>query len=260
MADVRDLAQARGIGQKEAMLTLVQAAVVAQEARRNGFPAAQGASRLEIAAAYLTTLFSAETLCETISQRELKGLYESAYKPDWPADIYVGDLLEVRCCLEVGAPCDAPDQKACLASLDKRLPEMLQIARKWQEDASLKPKDLVPVAGPYIATDFVFLDWPGIPDEKQTRKRLLDAPTRKAIKLLQPGQVSAPLVSSLGIHLVRLNNVRKAVTHESPEFQLEGREYLCKKRVQNTRQDYVKRLVQFVDFKAGVMALPKSEP
>lgn len=254
------LSSIRSITREEALMTWIQATVVAQEARRNGFPALPNASSLEVATAYLGTLFSEETLCETISQRELKGLYEAAYKPTWPADIYQGDVVELRCCPEIGVACDTPQHVACFASLERHLQALRTLRDEWVLHSDWPPQRLLPADSPYRATDYTFLDWPGIPDDKQVRKRLLDTPTRKAIKTLKPGEVSAPLRSSLGVHLFRLNKVRKAITHTSPDFQLEGRQYLCKKRIQSTKKDYVKRLVQFVQVTPGVMELPRTEP
>lgn len=255
MDDVETLASQRNMAKREALLFLIQAETVAQEARRNGFPAPAGAQRIELASAYLESLYNPETLCSSISTRELKALYESAYKPEWPADVYTGQVVEIRCCPTLDSPCDTQEQKECMAHLDRAIPDFLQLAEKWRKLDKATAKDLVGAQSPYIATDFVFLDWPGIPDEKQTRKRLLDVETRKAIKRLSPGEVSSPLRSSLGLHLVKLTRIRKAITSENPEFQAEGREYLCKKRILNTRQDYVKKLVQYVQVVDGEMKL-----
>lgn len=260
VAHVEKLASLRGISTREALMTLIQATVVAQEAKRNAFPITSGATNLEIAAAYLTTLFSEQTLCESISQHELKGLYESAYKPDWPADIYQGDVVELRCCPGVGEACDSPQHAACFASLERHATQLETLAAQWRLHPEWPPQRVTGSESPYLATDFAFLDWPGIPDEQQIRKRLLDASTRITIKALKAGEVSKPIRSSLGAHVFRLNAVRKAVTAQSPEFQLEGRQYLCKKRIASTRQDYVKRLVQFVQVTPGTMELPQTEP
>jgi len=246
LADVDALAAQRGISPHEALLFLIQAETVAQEAHRNAFPAPPGAGRLEVASAYLASLFSEETLCGHIGAAELKALYETAYKPEWPADVYAGQIVELRCCPSQDSPCNTPEQKACMASLDNYLPQFLQMAKRWRSLEQANAADLVEKGSPFLGTDFTFIDWPGIPEEKQTRKRLLDAATRTAIKQLKPGEVSVPLRSSLGLHLVKLTQIRKAITVETPLFQAEGRQYLCRKRILETRQDYVKRLVQYV--------------
>ncbi|GEM_PF-5093984 len=256
LSDVVQFAKARSLDNSDAMVFLIQAEVLVQEGKRNAFPFPPG-TRVEQATALLASMFSEETLCGHIRESEVKGLYEAVYKPEWPADVYAGELVEIRCCPNSDDPCDLPEQLACKAGLQGETSMMEQLAVAWAKHPDDDIRQRIPKGSLATFSDFHFLDWPGIPEEKQTRKRMLDSIARAAIKALRPGEVSPPVLSSMGLHVFRLIKVRAAISKESPEFQAEGRRYLCSKRIITTRQEYLKQLLQYVDVVEGAVKLPQ---
>ncbi|MBM4352554.1 MAG: hypothetical protein FJ109_01960 [Deltaproteobacteria bacterium] len=238
------LAKGEGISRESARRRLVEALLVAEEARRGGFPGADVAlDPLPLAHRYLEKVFSQETLCASISPRQLRQFYEVSYRPEWPVDVYQGDLVELRCCSGPAGSCPAEDVRACLQR-NRELPEALEkVAASWRNGALPPLDELVRQYPGLVSTDFGFVVWPDIPLEKQKPKSLFDPDMLSRIMALKPGEVSPPLRSETGYHLVRLGRFRPAITADSPEFVAAGTRALCLHRIEQTRKDFVARLL-----------------
>lgn len=241
---IEAVALREGISSAQARTRLVEAMLVAEEARRGGFPGASTLADPErLADAYLAEVFSEETLCSNISARQLQQFYEVSYKPEWPVDVYQGDVIELRCCPSLADACPDGDVTAC-KERNRGLPNALErLATEWRK-GPLPP--LAELTRPYPGlrvTDFAFVIWPDIPLDRQRQKSLFDPALLGTIMALEPGEVSVPIESSLGFHLVRLNRFRPAITADSPEFLAAGTRALCRQRVEQTRRDFVSRLL-----------------
>ena len=243
--EIDRLAQREKISNQEALRLTVQAQVVAAEAERNGFPGTYlPENRMEQARKYLETVYSAETLCKTISQPQVRKFYELTYKPEWPVDVFRGDVLELRCCPNTEAECPAEEFERCMNLHRPLLQELAPVARAWEKGSTLKLASLQASHPGLTATDFGFVNWPGVPIEKQKRKTLFDAASLEKIMAMKPGQVEGPFESSLGYHLVKLTDLRLAISPESPEFVSQAKKTLCQLRIDETRKHYVSELVK----------------
>jgi len=241
---IEAVALGEGISSAQARTRLVEAMLVAEEARRSGFPGALTIADPErLADAYLAEVFSEETLCGNISARQLRQFYEISYKPEWPVDVYQGDVIELRCCPSLADACSAEDVAAC-KERNQGLPVALErLASEWR-GGRLPPLDELTRQYPGLrATDFAFVIWPDIPLDRQRQKSLFDPALLGMIMALEVGEVSGPVESPLGFHVVRLNRFRAAITADSPEFLAAGTHALCRQRVVQTRRDFVARLL-----------------
>jgi hypothetical protein len=252
--EIKALASAEAFSCQEALKLTVQAEVVAQEARRSRLIPDLSGDRLALARRYLEEVYSEQALCAQISPRQIKDFYELSYQPDWPADIYKGEIVELRCCRSTQAACPAEEVAACKATHGKLLAELPQVRRRWLQEG--KPPDvssLLPSFPGLVSTDFAFIVWPGIALEKQKRLTLFDLPTLRTIMAMKEGEVSKPLESSLGYHLVKLTRFRPAITAQTEEFASQARTLLCKERVERTRNETVNRLVEaaIIEKKSG---------
>jgi hypothetical protein len=235
-----------GVALKEARNLTVQAEVVAREARSAGFPgAAKNSHRFELSRQFLETVYSEETLCSNITSRQIEELYEFSYRPEWPVDVYQGDLIEVRCCQRLDrADCDAVQLATCMQRHAPLMEQLLPVAKAWREGGPL-PIELLKKSWPsLVVTDFGMLDWPSIPLERKRPRELFPESIVNAVKILQEGEVAGPIRSDIGIHLFKLSRRRGAIESTSPEFRQAARAAICKHRIEQTRWDYVKRLLE----------------
>jgi hypothetical protein len=240
---VTALAVREGIDEDSARRRLVEAMLVAEEARRSGFPGTKGDSPDAVAARFLGQVFSEATLCANITQRQLQQFYELSYRPEWTVDVYKGELVEVRCCPSMLDRCDAVQVKRC-RERNRTVPAVLEeVAEQWRAGRAPTEGELTARHPGLDVTDFGFVVFPGIPLERQKPKSLFDLATIRKIVELKPGEVSAPIESELGYHVVKLTHFRSAITADSPEFLSAGRQAVCRSRVGQTRRDYVSRLV-----------------
>jgi hypothetical protein len=240
-----DAAAAReGCSRSEALKLTVQAEVVAAEARANAFPGAAGAERFTLARDYLDQVFSSQTLCARITPAQIRQFYELTYRPEWPVDVFRGELLEIRCCERLTDPCDPAEVDACFARHAPLLDALRPVAEAWRQGTPPPLDELRPTWPALRLTDFGILAWPGIPVERRRPRELFDEATVDAVRQLAPGDVAGPLRSPLGIHLFRLTEHRGAIQPDSPEFAETARTELCRRRIDETRRDYVKRLVE----------------
>jgi hypothetical protein len=242
--EVAAMAAREKVSEKAAERMLVELEAVAQEARRQGFPAAGGEDRESVTRRYLDAAYVPETLCVRFTEREIDEYYQSVFRPEWPADVYTGEVIEVRCCPEAGAGCDSPEVRLCLEENVGVLPELARVGREWGRGV----RDAAGLAAAYPllrVTDFGFLEYPGLAPEVRKARTLFDGPTIAAIERLVPGEVSGVLASSLGYHVVRLRGLRRAITRSSPEFLVRAREEICKARVEQTRRHFVATLAGY---------------
>lgn len=244
--EVQAAATTLAVPYSEALKLTVQAEVVAQEARRAAFPRAKGErDRFELAQAFLATVYSETTLCGAISPRTVEQFYEHRYQPEWPADVYQGDLVELRCCQRLDQNlCDPPVVAECLARNRDLLTLLLPVAKAW-ETGDLPPLVELQKTHPgLVVTDFGVIDWPGIPEAKRRPRALFPESVVDALRGAPQGGVVGPLQSAIGYHLLRLTRRRDAIKADSPEFVKAARETLCRDRIEQTRWDYVKQLME----------------
>jgi hypothetical protein len=245
-AEVQAAATTLAVPYSEALKLTVQAEVVAQEARRAAFPRAKGErDRFELAQAFLATVYSETTLCGAISPRTVEQFYEHRYQPEWPADVYQGDLVELRCCQRLDQNlCDPQVVAECLARNRDLLTLLLPVAKAW-ETGDLPPLVELQKTHPgLVVTDFGVIDWPGIPEAKRRPRALFPESVVDALRGAPQGGVVGPLQSAIGYHLLRLTRRRDAIKADSPEFVKAARETLCRDRIEQTRWDYVKQLME----------------
>ncbi len=244
--EIEAAAQRLGVSLEEARNLTVQAEVVAREARIAGFPgASQVGDRFELSRRFLETVYSEETLCSNITSRQIEELYEFSYRPEWPVDVYQGDLIEVRCCQRLDkADCDEAQLQDCLRHHEPLMQLLRPVAEAWRT-AELPPLVELRNTWPALAvTDFGVLDWPGIPPDRKRPRYLFPESVVSAVKALAEGEVAGPIRSEIGIHLFKLKRHRGAIESTSPEFRTAARASICKHRIEETRWDYVKRLLE----------------
>ncbi len=255
------LATRDGLTEDAARRRLSGAMLVAAEALRSGFPGAgEAVDPLVLADSYLQQVFSRSTLCGNITERQLRQFYEVSYQPGWTVDVYQGDVVELRCCPSLADKCPAEQVKGCREKNREVTVLLEQVGRDWKEGRAPSQADLDRQNPALRLTDFGFAVFPGIPLERQKGKTLFDLPALRRIMALKPGDVSVPFESELGFHVVRLNRFRPAITAESPEFLEAGREELCRQRVEQTRKDYVSRLLQAAVIEPPLPPEPSSKP
>ena len=244
--EIDDLSRREGISREEAIRLTVQAEVVSAEAGRADFPGAKaGRDRLAISRDYLETVFSKETLCSSITDTHIRQLYEITYQPSWPVDVYRGEVLEVRCCPHVRAPCDEAEVAACLRR-NSGIMEIMEAAREAWATRGVAPNPVVlaEAHSEVRLTDFGLTRWPDLAPDKRRPGRLFESSVQDEVMKLAVGQVSPPIRSGLGYHLFKLTQFRRAIRADSPEFVAQAREELCRNRVERTRWDYVSRLIK----------------
>ena len=245
--DVNALVSARQLERRAALKLLVEAELVAAEARRNGFPVEQGEDRFHVSGQYLSTVYSEQTLCGNITSREISDFYEMVYKPDWPADIYRGKVIQVRCCDSLDEDCDAGPVLECMEINRGVLEELEQVRKEWLATGEAGIGALKRRHPLLEATDFGFLVWRDVPLEEQKRKRLLDPASLRVVTALKPGDISPPTESALGYHLFRLDNLRPAIEPKSPELAAAARKTICAARIEETRNRYIQELIKNAD-------------
>jgi hypothetical protein len=242
----------------QAMTDLADEELVAHEARQAGVVRLEGESSGEQGERFLNLVFGAETLCRQTSDAEIRILYEATYRRDWPARMYAGDVMEVRC--DPGDGSIPPeDVAACMATNRPLLAKLATLSGRFDEEDSLEWQELKRRFPMLQRMPFTFLDYVALTPEQQTRNHLFDPPTRRKIMALELGQTSQPLESSAGFHLVRLRAFRPAITPDSPEFRDKAREELCRRKVQATQKDYRERLRSAVRLDDGEMVWPGRE-
>jgi len=242
--EVRSISDREQVSLEEALRLIVQAELVAQEAVLNRFPVDGEAGRMAIARKYLETVYSAETLCKNITPTQIRKFYELTYKPEWPVDVYKGRMLELRCCPRTDAACPNDEVKRCMDLHRSLLNELQQVRSSWVKG---NLPDILPLKAKHPGlelTDFGFIMWPGIPFHEQKPKTLFDRHVVEQVMELEEGGVTSPIESSLGYHLMKLDNLRGAISPESPEFRKQAEKALCEARIEETRRNYVTELVK----------------
>ncbi len=245
-AEVKGAAESLAVPYPEALKLTVQAEVVAQEARRAAFPGADGTSdRFALAQDFLATVYSAKTLCGAINSTTVEQFYEHRYQPEWPADVYQGDLVELRCCqrLELDQ-CDPHMVAECMARNRDLMRLLLPVATQWATEDLPSLGDLQKTHPGLVVTDFGVIDWPGIPKDRKRPRELFPESVVDAIKVTPVGGVVGPIQSAIGYHLLKLAKRRGAIKADSPEFVSAARQTICNDRIQQTRWDYVEQLVK----------------
>lgn len=245
--DVDKLMRKREFDRRAALKLLIEAELVAGEARRNGFPAPAGDDRFKVSGAYLSAVYSEQTLCGNITSREVSDFYEQVYKPDWPADIYRGKVTQVRCCDSLDEDCQAGPVTDCMEDNRGVLEQLDKVREVWSTEGEVAVGELKRRHPLLEITDFGFLVWRDLPLEEQRRKRLLDPDTMKAVIALKPGEISQPIESSLGYHLFQLEELRPAIVPGSPEVAAAARELICATRIEETRTRYIQQLIKHAD-------------
>lgn len=244
--EIEAAAKALGTSEEEARNLSVQAEVVALEARKAGFPGALRASdRFELSRQFLETIYSEETLCNNINNRQIEEYYEATYQPGWPVDVYSGELVEVRCCQRLDlADCDIGQLSACLERHEPLLEKLSPIAQAWGSGPLPPLDELQKTWSSLTVTDFGILDWPGIPLNRRRPRHLFPESIVSAVRGLDVGEVAGPLKSEIGFHIFKLSLRRGAIESTSPEFRTAARAAICRDRIERTRWDYVKRLLE----------------
>jgi len=243
--EIEAVAATRSVTFEEALKLTVQAEALAIEARHGGFPAGESPpDRFPLARRYLATVFSEETLCARITPREIRQFYEVTYQPEWPVDVYKGEVVELRCCPDTETECPAARVEACLARHRPLLKELEVLRERWPATSLPEVNRLRRNYPELAASDFGFIVWPTLPPARRKPHRLFDAATIQAVIALSDGEISPPLTSSLGYHLIKLVRTRKAITADSPPFVRLAQKELCRERIERTRRDYVERLVK----------------
>ncbi len=238
-----------------ALKTLIEEELVAQEARRaEGFDTKPGENRRDLSRRFLETVYSADTLCRSITRGEIRSFYQATYRKDWPASLYYGRLLEIRCADPADNPLDATVLR-CLGDNAKIVSLFERIRERWESDPTWVEPDWFATYPKLVSTDFGFLDWEGIPQHKQTRDPLFDPATRELIKSLPLNVASHPIKSTLGFHMVMVTEYRPAVTPDTPEFKEKARSLICEKRIDRVRNDYLERLLDAAELQEGSASL-----
>jgi hypothetical protein len=233
------------VSREEAIRLVVQAELVAAEARQNGFPETKRlADRFVIARRFLETVYSEETLCSHISDREIRAYYEAVYQPGWPVDVYRGDLVELRCCPRLSDQCPVAEKTACMERNKSLFGFLQELAVEWGKGDLSGLESLQRNYPGLVKTDFGFIIWPGIPLGQQKPLELFDRSLVEAIIAQKAGDVVGPLISPLGFHLFKLKDFRAAIKPDSEEFREAAARTLCDSRIEQTRRDYVKSLVE----------------
>lgn len=246
----------KGQGRVEALQTLIREVLLARQAVGAEFPREKDESRASWVQRFLEVTFSEQTLCSRIGPRELRSVYEATYKKDWPARMFTGEVLEVRC-KDLSAAEASTDFGQCMKENRPILKEFGDLRDRWSPSEGRSGLPLKARFPRLQETTFMFLDFVALTPEEQNRGQLFDPETRKVIMTLGLGDVSPPIESSVGYHLVRLKAFRPAITWESPSFQKEARRQICKQRIAQTRADYLERLMSSCVIRDGVVHWPK---
>ncbi len=242
----------------KAMTDLADEELVAHEARQAGVVRLEGESSGGQGERFLNLVFGPETLCRHTGDAEIRMLYEATYRKEWPARMYAGDVMEVRC--DPGDRSIPPEDVAvCMATNRPLLAELATLSGRFDEGDSPEWQELKQRFPMLQRMPFTFLDYVALTPEQQTRNHLFDPETRRQIMALEPGQISLPLESSAGFHLVRLRAFRPAITPDSPEFRQKAIEELCRRKVQATQKDYRERLRSAARRDDGEMMWPERE-
>jgi hypothetical protein len=242
--EVGQLARRKSLPPDRALALLVEAELVAQQARATGFPLSEGEDRMDLARRFLATVYSEETLCGNITPRQIHDFYQVTYRPDWPADVYKGEVVGVRCCASLDDDCDARPVRECMKNNRPLMDYLGQVRVAWVRDGRPPVQDLVSRFPMIEHTEYGLIIWPGVPLEDQKKKRMFDVETMRAISRLAEGEISPPLESRLGFFLFKVGQFRKAITVESPRFREEAAKQVCKRRIESTRQQYVEQLLE----------------
>ena len=122
--------------------------------------------------------------------------------------------------------------------------ELLPVAKAWRA-GPLPPMEALLNSWPgLVVTDFGMLDWPSIPRARKRPRELFPEAILSAVKVLEEGEVAGPIRSEIGIHLFKLNRRRGAIESTSAEFRSGARAAICNQRIEQTRWDYLKRLLE----------------
>lgn len=253
--EVELAARHKSLPHDRALALVVEAELVAQQARATGFPMAEGEGRMDLARRFLATVYSEETLCGNITPRQIHDFYQVTYRPDWPADVYKGEVVGVRCCASLDDDCDAKPVRECMKNNRPLMDHLAQVRSGWARDGQPSVKNLTSRFPMLEHTKYGLIIWPGIPLEDQKKKRLFDVETMRAISRLGQGEISPPLESRMGYFIFRVGQLRKAITVESPRFRQEAAEQVCKRRIESTRKQYVEQLLQ-----QAALARPEGTP
>ena len=249
--DVAAAGREKQLPEDRALALVVQAELVAQQARATGFPGARDEERMTLARRFLETVYSQDTLCGNITARQIHDFYQVTYHPDWPADIYKGEVVGVRCCSSLDDDCGTPEVQRCMDD-NRPLMDLLEDVRKaWAVQGTPPVDNLVSRFPMLLQTQFGLIIWPGIPLDQQKKKRLFDVPSMEAVARLAPGEISHPVESQLGFFLFKVAQYRKAITADSPDFRKEAAREVCRRRVESTRKQYLDDLLKQAAIEPG---------
>lgn len=260
LSEVQDRAAEQTAGVlDQALVVLAEEELVAHEARQAGVERLDGESPGDQAQRFLNLVFGEETLCRHVSDGEIRMLYEATYQKEWPARMFAGDVIEVRC--DSGDGSIPPEEVAdCLATNRLLMAELERLTDSFEDEDTPEWLALKQRFPRLHRTAFTFLDYVALTPEQQTRNHLFDPKTRRQIMALELGQISPPMESPVGYHLVRLRAFRPAITPESPEFRQKAAKELCRRKVQVTQTDYRERLRSAARLDDGEMVWPGREP
>ena len=243
-AVVERVARRTGWPREKAVQVLVDATLVIQEAARQKQVCDEPESPDICARQLLEVLYSSKNLCKNIAETEVDQGYQELFDKDWPVEAYAGYMAGIRCCGGDFGDCDTAAAGACRQSLTRWGPPFEALSTAWAagtpvEDAASR---IFQGKAPLDISDFFFTYWPESGPEAQPKLDSWDPAMLAELISLPVGEVSKPLRSTMGLHVFRLDRYKPARLKHDPEVRQKIRERICKGRVAQVRDRYVRDL------------------
>lgn len=244
VAAVRRVVRRTGWPRSKALQVMVDATLVIGEADRQGQRCTTPGEPETCAKELLAALYSSETLCKNIPEREVDQGYQELFDKDWPVEAYAGWVAEIRCCGGEWGACDTSAAATCRQGLPRWGPPFESLALSWAAGTPVEEavSRIFPPEAPLHVSDFFFTYWPESGPEGQPKLESWGPAMLAEVVALPIGEVSKPLSSSMGLHVFRLDRYKPARLKDDPEVRERIRAQLCRGRVGRVRDLYVREL------------------
>ncbi len=243
-AAVKRVARRTGWPRDKTVRVLVDATLVIQEAARQSQRCEDPEAPDLCAKKLLEILYSSDNLCKNIADAEVDQGYQELFDKDWPVEAYAGWVAEIRCCGGDWGDCDTPAAGACRQGLQRWSPPFEALSTAWTSGTRVEEaaSRIFPQGAPLHLSEFFFTYWPQSGPEDQPKLDSWDPAMLAEIISLPVGEVSKPLRSTMGLHVFRLDRYKPARLKHDPEVRKKIRDRICKSRIAQVRDRYVRDL------------------
>jgi hypothetical protein len=240
----KQVARRTGWPRERTIQILVDATLVIQEAVRLKQRCDEPEAPDLCAKQLLEKLYSSKNICKEISETEVDLGYQKLFDKDWPVEAYAGWMAEIRCCGGDWGDCDTDAAAVCRQGLIRWSPLLDTLSTAWAAGTDMEKAvaRIFPEHCPLRVTDFFFTYWPESGPEDQPKLKSWDPAMLAEIVSLPVGEVSKPLLSSMGLHVFRLDSYKPARLKDDPMVRRKIRERICDRRVAEVRDQYVRDL------------------